>query len=205
METVSLWPLSLYDTTCMLHSVLREWSLTYLVNVCYVDCQEEIIRPPKIFICERWKSTNQAAIRGLKPHEIFSLNASRCRTLRYEVFGYPQHLPHGHLVRCFCRSTVHRTIWLLETILSCDCTFLTIGNLIKQNTPDPDDQLPAHGNNCPLATSPHLYRLVGFVKPGIFFDCNPTALHHSRTEPVVTCMGDFAHSHVLSAWILGRC
>ena len=64
---------------------------------CYVDCQEEITIPPRIYICERWKSTNQAAIRGLMPHEIFSLNASRCRTLNYEVLWYLQHLPHGHL------------------------------------------------------------------------------------------------------------
>ena len=64
---------------------------------CYVDCQEEIKSPPRISICERWKSTNQAAIRGLKPHEIFSLYAKRCRTLHYEVFCCLQHLPHGHL------------------------------------------------------------------------------------------------------------
>ena len=47
------------------------------VECCYVDCQEEIISPPGIQICERWKSTNQAAIRGLKPHEIFSLNTTK--------------------------------------------------------------------------------------------------------------------------------
>jgi hypothetical protein len=28
---------------------------------------------PKMYICENWKSTNQTAIRGLMPHEIFSL------------------------------------------------------------------------------------------------------------------------------------
>jgi hypothetical protein len=37
---------------------------------------------PKMYICENWKSTNQTAIRGLKPHEIFSLYAERCRTLQ---------------------------------------------------------------------------------------------------------------------------
>ena len=61
-------------------------SLLMGAECCYVDCQEENTSPPRLYICECWKSTNQAAIRGLKPHEIFSLNASRCRTLKYEVF-----------------------------------------------------------------------------------------------------------------------
>jgi len=87
---------------------------------------------------------------------------------------------------------------LFETVLRCGCILRTIGNTIKKDTPNADDQLPAHGNNCPLATSPHLYRLVGFVKPGILFDCNPTALYHSRTEPVIARMSDFTHPHVLS-------
>ena len=64
---------------------------------CYVDCQEEIKSPPGIYICESWKSTNQAAIRGLKPHEIFSLNATRCRTLRTKCFDAFKHSNHGHL------------------------------------------------------------------------------------------------------------
>ncbi len=29
----------------------------------------------KMYVCENWKSTNQTAIRGLMPHEIFSLYA----------------------------------------------------------------------------------------------------------------------------------
>ena len=95
-----------------------------ILQVCrYVDCQEENTSPPGICICERRKSTNQAAIRGLLPHEIFSLNASRCRTLKYEVLWYLQHPTHGHLMRCFYRSTVHLTTWLLQTVLWCRCIF----------------------------------------------------------------------------------
>jgi hypothetical protein len=30
---------------------------------------------PEMYVCENWKSTNQTAIRGLMPHEIFSLYA----------------------------------------------------------------------------------------------------------------------------------
>ena len=42
---------------------------------CYVDCQEEKEVSPKMYVYENWKSTSQTAIRGLMPHEIFSLYA----------------------------------------------------------------------------------------------------------------------------------
>jgi hypothetical protein len=72
-------------TERILQRIFLRWIVHYFGKCRYVDCQEEIIIPPRIFICERWKSINQAAIRGLLPHEIFSLNAKRCRTLNYEV------------------------------------------------------------------------------------------------------------------------
>ena len=102
--------LAVTHSKCMLHSPGERPTVTSLVNVAMLIVKKRTQAPPGIFICERWKSTNQAAIRGLKPHEIFSLNASRCRTLSYEVCWYLQHLPHGHLVRCFCRSTVHGNV-----------------------------------------------------------------------------------------------
>ena len=72
----------------MLRSYGDVWNCNIFGKCRYVDCQEEIISPPELYICERWKSTNQAAIRGLKPHEIFSLNAIRCRMLNTKFFGY---------------------------------------------------------------------------------------------------------------------
>ena len=54
---------------------------TEIFNIAMLIVKRKPEASPRIYVYGNWKSTNQTAIRGLMPHEIFSLYAKRCRTL----------------------------------------------------------------------------------------------------------------------------
>ena len=129
---------------------------------------------PKMYICESWKSTNQTAIRGLTPHEIYSLYTMDAVFL--DTNFLIDFMLHSTVIRCVVFAVPLFIIFLIRlvhTASRCSSELGAIGYFIKEDTPDPNDQSSAHSHNCSLSTSSLLYRLVGPVHFGIFLDQMP--------------------------------